>query len=331
MDMKRYVLIVFPVLFLCLMSYADIVAPQPVYWQLILRYSETGVSLERISRMAPLTKKVRSPGVAGRPVSLPYSISWQDTSGNALVSSEVSIPLGIRVPPDSTDKPFILPDSGYCVIRLQGPADLSEITGLALKRTGTKPDDTRLLVPSVFDHETISLPLTDSVSIISSAVRAEGPIGVRKVVDTGADDNRLVMVVMGDGYTAANLAAADYSNDVVTLVTAFNSTTPWNLFLEGSSVYAIDIESNEQGADYADAGPDSGGTTKDTYFNGSFWCNNMERLLCITGDGYSKAYAAADTYVGVGVWDEIIVLVNSTKYGGSGGSIAVSSVNSAAP
>jgi hypothetical protein len=316
---------------LCFSLQAAPVSHDSVYWQIILKYTETGITLERVSRMPPLSKAVRSPGVLGRPVTVPYVLAWQDEAGNTLFSSEAVIPLGIRIPPGGTGKPDIMTESGYCVIRISGPADADSIANISLARKDVPQIPDSVHIPPAFTVPAIDLPLTEAALHGVEHMTVEGPVGVRKAVDTGDDGNRLVMVVLGDGYTAADLAAGEFSNDVETLITAFQSTPPWGMFLEGANIYAIDVESNEQGADYEDASPDNGGTLKDTYFNSSFWCSNIERLLCITGDGYSKAYTAANNYVGAGVWDEIIVLVNSTKYGGSGGAIAVSSVNSAAP
>lgn len=329
--MKPYVILLLFSFSFCFSLQAKPYGSESAYWQVILKYSEAGVTLERVTRMAPLTKIVRSPGILGRPVAVPFFLTWQDEAGDTLFSSEVVIPLGIRIPPGGTGKPDIITDSGYCVIRVPGPVDAAGIAKLSLAYKGLPQIPGSVDIPPAFTAPAIELPLTEAVLREAIHMTVEGPTGVRKAVDTGDDANRLVMVVLGDGYTAANLAAGEFSNDVVTLVTAFQNTPPWGMFLEGANIYAIDVESNEQGADYEDASPASGGTLKDTYFNSAFWCSNIERLLCITGDGYSKAYAAADNYVGAGVWDEIIVLVNSTKYGGSGGAIAVSSVNSAAP
>ena len=47
------------------------------------------------------------------------------------------------------------------------------------------------------------------------------------------------------------------------------------------------------------------------------------RIGLHTGEGT----LGADSYVGVGMWDDIFILVNSTTYGGSGGTISVASVH----
>jgi hypothetical protein len=149
-----------------------------------------------------------------------------------------------------------------------------------------------------------------------------GPVSSEKIRDTGPDFNRLVVVIMGDGYTSANLLAGDFAGDAASLETAFYLRSPWDILFAATNIYRVDIESNEEGADN-----EIYGVYKDTYLNSSFWVSGIERLLSLTGDGFLKATDAADAMVGVGVWDVILVLVNSTKYGGSGGAIAISSVH----
>ncbi len=307
------------------------VDPSSNFWQLTIRVSDDQALLEHADRIPALTKKVRSPGTLGRPVSLPYSLTWLSQSGSLLFSNSVIVTTGVRVPPEEGNLPSTMLPDEYCILRVAGPPDLSSVSELRLTRNDMTAITSTVRIPRILTLKVISLPVSEAARntpVVS--LMAEGPVGMHKVVDTGDDANRLVLVVLGDGYTTANLAAGDFSNDVATLVNAFRTTPPWNLFFQGANVYAIDVESNEEGADYEDASPAAGGTVKDTYFNSAFWCGNIERLLCVTGDGGSLAYTAANNYVGAGVWDEIIVLVNSTKYGGSGGSIAVSSVNSAA-
>ncbi|MCX6835626.1 MAG: M64 family metallo-endopeptidase, partial [candidate division Zixibacteria bacterium] len=175
-------------------------------------------------------------------------------------------------------------------------------------------------VPPPFQTKEWSLGIP---RIMSSSALAAGPIGVQKIRDTGPDNNRVVIVVMGDGYTAANLTAGAFTSAAASLDVAFRSKSPWNSLFAATNLYRVDIESNQQGADN-----ETFGVYKDTYLNSSFWVNDIERLLALTGDGYYRAVVAADNLVGPGVWDVILVLVNSTKYGGSGGGIAVASVHS---
>ncbi len=98
-----------------------------------------------------------------------------------------------------------------------------------------------------------------------------------KVRDTGPDSNRLVIAVLGDGYTAADLATGAFDVHTNTLLTAFSNKSPFNVYFNATNVYRINVESNESGADEPAPGP---GIFKDTYLNSSFWTGGTERLPC---------------------------------------------------
>ncbi len=136
-----------------------------------------------------------------------------------------------------------------------------------------------------------------------------------------------MLVILGDGYTEADLAAGAFSNQVARFLTRFFAANPWSTCGSAVNVYRVDIASNESGADFEDAPPAAGGTLKDTYLDAQFWSGGMERALTLSSTGVARAFAAADALVGPGVWDEILVFVNSTRYGGSGGAVGVSSVH----
>jgi hypothetical protein len=161
------------------------------------------------------------------------------------------------------------------------------------------------------------------------APAAVGPVSATKIRNTGPDGNRFVIAILGDGFTAADLASGSFANKATSFLSALFATSPWTSYASMVNAYRVDIESAESGADYADAAPESGGSQKDTYLNGGFWVGGTERCCFLRGSGIARAMAAADDLVGVGVWDEILVFVNSTKYGGCGGAVGVSSINSA--
>jgi hypothetical protein len=157
-----------------------------------------------------------------------------------------------------------------------------------------------------------------------------GPVASVKVRDTGPDQNRLVLVTMGDGFTQADLAKGAYSAQVSRFLKYFFSASPWSAYSNVVNVYQVDVVSRESGADYQDASPAAGGTLKDTYLDARFWAGGVERALALTGKGILRAFAAADSELGARTWDEVVVFVNSTKYGGNGGAVTVSSLHPAA-
>lgn len=302
------------------------------YWQLTFTYSPKGLFLLRAAPMPPLTKAARTPGLNGAALRLDYDLEWLDPQGRVLRAAPVTIPLGGHCslfdggPADGGD--LSVRAEGAFVVRVRGPEEVAAATQVRLRQA---PGMLRpaavggLAVPPAFElaEQTFALPLA------FAPAAAPGPIGATKVRNNGPDANRLVIVIMGDGFTAANLATGTFSNKTTSFLNALLGTSPWNSYSALVNVYRVDIVSNESGADYEDAAPEAGGTLKDTYLNAGFWVGGTERCCYLRGDGATLAFAAADDLVGVGVWDEILVFANSTKYGGCGGSIGVSSINSA--
>lgn len=139
-----------------------------------------------------------------------------------------------------------------------------------------------------------------------SAAEREADGEVTKMIDNGSTADRLDVVVIGDGYTAAELerfhADARQKWDEVTAVEPY--TTYRNLF----NVWTVDAVSRESGV----SGDPDAATVRDTALGSYFWCEEIERLLCIDQpkvDAYVAKAPAADL---------VIVLANSAKYGGAG-------------
>ncbi|MGW1894707.1 M64 family metallopeptidase [Streptomyces sp. NPDC002004] len=126
------------------------------------------------------------------------------------------------------------------------------------------------------------------------------------MVDNGPSADRLDVVIVGDGYTAAELdrfhADAERKWAEVTAVEPY--TTYQNLF----NVWTVDAVSRTSGV----SGDPDRDVVKDTALGSSFWCEDVERLLCIDQDKVDSYVAEAPEA------DLVIVLANSTKYGGAG-------------
>src|SRR4051794_7210571 len=156
---------------------------------------------------------------------------------------------------------------------------------------------------------------------------ADGSIGsMVKVVDHGPANARWNLVVLGDGYRASELAK--YHSDVDAFINDIRTTPPYDELWCGVNVYRIDVTSTDSGADEPTdcGGP---GTTPRTYYDATF-CSDwggikLERLLTI-GD----ARAQADAVARLPQTRQVLVIVNSAKYGGSGGQVAVCSTHTQA-
>jgi cysteine-rich repeat protein len=151
--------------------------------------------------------------------------------------------------------------------------------------------------------------------------------------DNGDPANRVDLLIVGDGYTAAQ--QSQFETDALNLANGFFGITPYNEYRNYVNVSSLFVASNQSGADqppyssscaqYARVqtccgDPDasgSGSATVDTAFDATFCSYNIQRLLTVDG---GKVLTAASA---VPDWDQILVLVNDGTYGGSGGQFAV--------
>ena len=149
---------------------------------------------------------------------------------------------------------------------------------------------------------------------------ADGSIGATtKIVDHGPDASRYNIVILGDGYRAAEMTK--YHADVQAFVTTFGQTAPFDALWCGINMYRIDVTSTDSGADdpstCGDGSAGSGAVAR-TYFDSTFCsANAIRRLLtCDSASALSVAHAR------VPAAHVVMMIVNSPLYGGSGGDVA---------
>ena len=143
-------------------------------------------------------------------------------------------------------------------------------------------------------------------------------VGVTKIVDHGPDNARWNLVIMGDGYQTGQLA--QYHNDVQSFVTTLFATAPFGDLQSAINVHRVDVSSTDAGADDPTACGGSGATAR-TYFDASF-CNGGIRRLLEVNNTTALTVAANQ----VPQFHMAMVVVNSSVYGGSGGSVATFSL-----
>lgn len=129
---------------------------------------------------------------------------------------------------------------------------------------------------------------------------------VTKVVDNGSTADRLDVVVVGDGYTAAELDR--FHTDAKEKWSEITAVQPYTTYQGLFNVWTVDAVSNESGVS-GDPGRD---VVRDTALGSYFWCDDIERLLCIDQDEVDAYVAKAPEA------DLVVVLANSAKYGGAG-------------
>jgi hypothetical protein len=146
---------------------------------------------------------------------------------------------------------------------------------------------------------------------------------VRSESTTARPENRLDLLIVGDGYTAEQ--ASRFHGDVARMTDEFFSIEPYRTYRSYINVSSLFVPSAQEGADHppcSDPSPDPReGTFVDTAFDATFCTGEILRLLTVST---WKVELAASV---VPDWDMIMVLVNDPLYGGAGGPISVVSRN----
>ena len=126
------------------------------------------------------------------------------------------------------------------------------------------------------------------------------------------------VVLLADGFTAAEQGAFDTA--CAAFVTAFRATPPFDELSPAINVFRVNVRSTDSGADDP-VGPGGTGATARTYFDSTFGANNIRRLLVCNN---TTAFQVSATQVPE--FTAVLVVVNSTVYGGSGGAIGTYSL-----
>lgn len=143
-------------------------------------------------------------------------------------------------------------------------------------------------------------------------------IGTTKIVDHGSVSDRFNLVLVAEGYREDELAL--FAADVQQFVQHMFTSPPFDELQCAFNIFRIDVVSDESGADDPIA---CGGTgiAVATYFDASFCHSGIRRLLMVNTQTVLNLVNSE-----VPEWHQTLVIVNSSVWGGAGGTIGVSSV-----
>lgn len=143
-------------------------------------------------------------------------------------------------------------------------------------------------------------------------------LGLTKIFDSGLPSRRWNLVIVGEGYTAGE--QGQFQTDAQDLLDRLLATDPFgeDEVACAINVYRLDVESDESGADDPACDGAGPGTTADTYFDATFCADGKIRRLLGGNDSLVQTTVENE----FPEWHQIVVVVNSSTRGGSGGSIA---------
>lgn len=152
---------------------------------------------------------------------------------------------------------------------------------------------------------------------------ADGAVlGTTQIAGSAPRNRAFNVVLLAEGFTAAQ--QNDFNNACMTFVNAFRATPPFDELSPAINVFRVNVRSTDSGADDPAAAGGTG-TTVNTYFDASFGGNNIRRLLvCNTTTALQVAAAQVPEFT------VVLLIVNSTVYGGSGGAVGTYSLASGA-
>jgi hypothetical protein len=130
------------------------------------------------------------------------------------------------------------------------------------------------------------------------------------------------IVLLADGFTAVQ--QNDFNSACTAFVNSLQATRPYDELLPAINVFRVNVRSTDSGADDPVSAGGTGATAR-TYFDATFGANGIRRLLVCNATTVLQVAAAQ-----VPQFTVVLVVVNSTVYGGSGGSIATYSLASGA-
>jgi hypothetical protein len=148
---------------------------------------------------------------------------------------------------------------------------------------------------------------------------ADGTVlGATQIFGSAPPGQAFNVVLLAEGFTAAQ--QTDFNDACASFVTTLTATEPFGGVAHGMNVFRVNVASTDAGADDpASAG--GTGAIASTYFDARFGENGLRRLLvCNPSTALQVALAQVPEF------SVAIVVVNSTIYGGSGGSVAVYSL-----
>jgi hypothetical protein len=165
----------------------------------------------------------------------------------------------------------------------------------------------------------VAAVVTAPPAIAAPPVAAPGDATVVPVQVTGDPAKRFNLVVLGDGYTAAELP--EFREHVNKHLNVLWTIEPFKSYRSYINVYAVEIVSAESGVD-CDPGLDS--PRVDTALDMGLWggCNpnSVQRLLTVDN---AKASTYANLVPGTtGANRQLLAIGNSDTYGGAGGAYA---------
>lgn len=205
-----------------------------------------------------------------------------------------------------------------------GPWSVSvaQVSGPPLGRLRVEGETLRFDAPDVARAEPVTLRFTATdeagatgVSELGLTIRPLSPSGTLHTYQGSPDDPGYQMLLLGDGYAAAD--RAKFFADVDVLYDAVLSRELVGVVNAAWNFHVLWVESPESGIDVVFEG-----VVRDTPFDTSIGCAGVRRQLC---GSYAKQAAAATA--ALPGWHGLMLVANTHHYGGIGSGAAATTAS----
>ncbi|MGR7813461.1 M64 family metallopeptidase [Lacinutrix undariae] len=147
---------------------------------------------------------------------------------------------------------------------------------------------------------------------------------VQTIKNSGDDDKRINLVILGDGYQESELSL--FETDAIAFMNDLFSQEPFASYENYFNVHIIKVISTESGASHPGTASDEASytvptQTVDNYFGTTYDSYGIHRLL-FTPNQSTISTVLANNFP---MFDQALILVNSSYYGGSGGTYPITS------
>jgi hypothetical protein len=147
------------------------------------------------------------------------------------------------------------------------------------------------------------------------------------IVFSGNSDKHLNLVILSDGYT--NNELNKFVTDATNFTNVFFDEIPFSNYINYFNIFIIKVPSNESGASHPGTATDVTEPAHpvivvDNYFGSTFDFYNIHRLLVATKTDVITNVLGAN----FPEYDQVLILVNTPYYGGSGSNYTIASTHS---
>jgi len=149
------------------------------------------------------------------------------------------------------------------------------------------------------------------------------PFPVETLLNSGPDSNRVIYSILADGYTSGELN--NFISDANSVLNDVFAQTPYTQYKSFFNVYGIKVPSNQSGGKHPNTASDCGGVpyiSADPYFGSTFDAYGIHRLLDAQNYSTIQSVLATNTPS----YNQALVQVNTSIYGGAGGQYATYSM-----